>query len=205
MLGPANEEFDVFAAIRRQASPEDFFSRSEDKLKACVDQAKEQGIESFAYCSIAIQRRASDRPVFTIRKNLPAAHGPMIEWLMRWEALRREAGFEQRFLRERIRAAPGIRLRVVHSLDAGKWKAQDSRLMTDRPFPSEAECLPWVSALIDLCEKRPTVREALEALKARNAVPPQAPAAEFTRLVQSMISAGVLELESLRLPSENNS
>ena len=162
--------------------------------------AKELGIENYVYCSIGIQRRHSARGVFTARKNVPKATGAAIEWAMRWEAMQREEGFERRLLRERLRTAEGVRLQTTHSMEGGKWVVGESKLITERPFRAEEECPAWMGVLLEICARGPTVREALEALKAREAIPAQATGAEFTRFVRMLVSAGVLEIESLRLP-----
>ncbi len=196
MLGEREGEFDVFVVGRRRIDPEGFVAGN----GVAARRAKELGIEGFLYCSIAIQRRNSARGVFTIRKDVPTATGAAIEWAMRWEAMRREEGFERRLLRERLRPAEGVRLQVTHSLGGGKWVAGESKLITDRPFRAEADCPAWVAAMLEICARGPTAREALEALKAREAIPAQATGAEFTQFVRMLVSAGVLEIESLRLP-----
>ncbi len=196
MLGEREGEFDVFVVGRRRIDPEGFAAGNSIGAR----RVKELGIESYIYCSIGIQRRISARGVFTIRKSAAAATGAAIEWVLRWEAMQREEGFERRLLRERLRPAEGVRLEVTHSLAGGKWVAGESRLIADKPFRAEEKCPAWVAAMLEICARGPTAREALEALKAREAIPVQATVAEFAQFVRMLVSAGMLEIESLRLP-----
>ena len=196
MLGKREGEFDVFVVGRRRIDPEGFVARNGVGTR----RAKELGIESFVYCSIGIQRRNSARGVFTLRKDVSTATGAAIEWVLRWEAMQREEGFERRLLRERLHPAEGVRLEVTHSLEGGKWVAEETKLRTNRPFRAEEKCPAWVAAMLEICARGPTAREALEALKAREAIPAGATGGEFAQFVRMMVSAGMLEIESLRLP-----
>lgn len=195
MLGAHESEFDVFVAVRRSITVQDFF-----QAEAAAERAREGGIDSFAYCSVGLQRRATQRPVFTIRRNLTTVAGPMVEWVLRWEAMHREPGFGARLLRERLTTAEDVRLNVVHELKAKKWVPSGATIAAVRPFPVEEGCPPWVSALLELCDGRAAVRDALETLKARGVIPPQASGVEFARMVQILISSGFLEIGSHRLP-----
>ncbi|HVT91712.1 MAG TPA: methyltransferase [Bryobacteraceae bacterium] len=198
MLGEQESDFDVFAVARRRIELDSFY-----RAEAAVRRAFDAGIHSFALCSIALQRRSSPRPVFTILRKCSTVRGPMLEWTLRWEAMVREPGFDGRLMRERLTAAPGVRLRKTHALEKKRWVQTSATLVTGDPFPLEEGCPPWVSMLLELCDGNATVRDALETLKARGAVPSHASGPEFARMVQMLISAGFLEIASLRLPASN--
>ncbi len=206
MLGGAAPEFDLYLAVRRRYTPAELLAAPNspggpfDDLRAGIEAAQAAGIEAFLYSTLVVQRRRSDRPVFTLRRNIASPTGPLLEWIVLWEALRREPGFADRLLGEPLSVSTRVRLNVTHAFDHGRWAPLSARLSTAFPFPAEIECPEWLDAALRLADGRRTAHEIFVALQAQAAVPADAPASEFARFAEMLISTGVVESPLLRLP-----
>ena len=74
-LGPDQHEFDVAFLVRRTVSPREYSADtvvrhkgSAEDISGWRDLFQQWAVKSMAYGIVVVQRRASDRPVFTVRR-----------------------------------------------------------------------------------------------------------------------------------------
>ena len=125
---------------------------------------------------------------------------PEMEWLLGWEVAAAQPATVHQLIDARPVASPGIRLRLAHSMQAGAWVADECMLAAAWPFAVEAKCPHWTSTLVARCNGHWTSRDHLEFLKESGAVPADAPAAEFVKLIRALIAGAFLEIPDFTLP-----
>jgi len=206
MLGKSAGEFDVFVAVRNHCKPTEFLIKEHpnrdrpEELAANVAAMTRLGVEHILYCSTGIQRRASKRDVFTVRRQVTVFPGELMAWAVRWETAQREPGFAKTLFRTSPRIIEQLRLQVTHRIQDGKWTIADSKLLTGYPYQTAVDCPSWVVNMMEECDGTRTVRALLNECRENGTVPSNAPDAEFARFVQFLISMGLLEIEEHRLP-----
>jgi SAM-dependent methyltransferase len=201
LLGPAGNDLDIFLAVRRRFTPAEMLAfATEDYLRAGLAAAQDAGVESFLYATLVFQRRTSGRAVFTQRRELPNPTGPVLEWIVRWEALRREPGFDQSLLDQALTVSPHVRLLVNHSFQAGQWTPLTAKLTTHHPAPAEMACPPWLDQTLRLLDGHRPAREVFRTLRDQGAIPATASDAEFVQLATTLLSAGLAQIPTHPLP-----
>ena len=206
MLGKNSGEFDVFVAVRNHSKPAEFLIKEHpnrdrpEELAASIDAMARLGVEYMLFCSIGIQRRASKRDVFTVRRQVTVFPGELMAWAVRWETAQREPGFAKTLFLSRPQIVDQLRLQVMHRIKDGKWTIADSKLLTGYPYQAAVDCAPWVVSMLEQCDGTRTVRELLDGCRGEGAIPSNAPDSEFARFIQFLISMGLLEVAEYRLP-----
>ena len=209
MLGAREGEFDVVVAQAQLFDPTLYYAKvaAEGSGKfASVEQRhqmfKRLGIEQLVFGTLVIQRKRTARPAFTVRRQLARETAARdFEWLLRWETAAAEDPETPRGLIEaRPVANPLAELRLVHRIRDGRWVVDKCWVATHLPFALEAACPVWAGALVAQCDGTATVREHLQHLKEKGAVPPEASEEQFVAMVRKMIAGGFLEVEGFPLP-----
>jgi len=154
------------------------------------------GVQDMIYAALLVQRRAEDRPVFTVRRQ--NSSGTRLEDIMgaiRWEtAMMRPDGIAA-LMRSRIKANREADMRVRHRLTDEGWEIAEYMLRASVPFSMEARTDPWAPFLMAQCDGSKTVAEYFEDLKTQEAVPADAPPEEFARALAVLVSGGFLLVE----------
>jgi hypothetical protein len=83
--------------------------------------------------------------------------------------------------------------------------ADGCTLTTVWPFAVEARCPPWTATLLSRCDGHRTTRDHLRFLQESGALPAEASAVEFGKLVRALVQGGFLELADFPLPSSSPS
>jgi methylase of polypeptide subunit release factors len=201
-LGEQEADFDIVAFPVRSIDPEDFAVRAVTKSPTSMEDARrfkslfrELGVQAMTYAAILIQRRADDRTVFTLRRNLGA--GATIDhmlWLLDWETRSRQPGATEMIMGTRVRSNRDAELRVVHRLSDDGWQVTEHLLQTVFPFSMEARADPWIPYMMNYCDGTKTVADYFEQMKTDGIVP-DAPADEFARAIAVLVSGGFLQVE----------
>jgi SAM-dependent methyltransferase len=201
LLGPAGNDLDIFVAVRRRFTcAEQLALTTADDLRAGLAAAQAAGVEAFLYATLVFQRRSSGRAVFTQRRELPRPTGPVLEWIVRWEALRREPGFDKILLEQPLTVSPHVRLLVNHSFQDGQWTPLAAKLTTHHPVPAEMACPPWLDQTLRLLDGRRPAREVFRTLREQGSIPATASDAEFVQLATTLLSAGLAQIPTHPLP-----
>ena len=200
-LGPAEHEFDVAFINRITRTPREWAAESViGKNGSVADIAEWRSffdnlhVSALVYGLVMIQRRAKNRPVFTVRRQIgtqtgPAEHAKLFEW--ETAVVTREPSW---ILGLRPRAAPGTRLHVEHNLDGGKWVPDTYSLETSYPFASGLAAQAWTAHLLACADGSLSAAELLERLKSDGALHPETPANAFAEMLSTLISGGFLQV-----------
>jgi SAM-dependent methyltransferase len=193
-LGEAASEFDIAFVVRKTVSPREYSADAVVAHKgAAADISgwralfEQWGVRALVYGFVVIQRRSSDRPVFTVRRDAGPNTGPEeLAWLVEWETRALDA---QKLLSAKPRASQNASLQVEHRFIEGAWQPESHRLRSEYPFIASIRTEPWAAHLLTLANGSLTVAELLDQL------PGSANPIEFARAVAAMVSAGFLDLD----------
>jgi SAM-dependent methyltransferase len=208
-LGENHADFDVALFSRAILEPRQF------ALEETVN--KNGGREEFAQWEkmfakndvhelvigiVIVQRHTDQRPSFTIRRTIGSATpAAALEWAMRWEAEMQREGAAQRLLQAKPMAIPGIQVIVRHILRDGEISPENFTLSIELPFATDCKAQPWMALLLPHCDGKTTVADLFEIAKQNRWIVPETPAAEFSRLLATLVSGGFLQTEEFRLPA----
>jgi SAM-dependent methyltransferase len=200
-LGTAESEFDVAFVNRLTRTPREWAAESViSKNGSVTDIANWRSffeslhVRALVYGLVMIQRRAKNRPVFTVRRQIGSQSGPPEhERLFEWEtaAVTHKPAW---LLELRPRAAPGIRFHVEHHFVGRAWVPDSYLLEADHPFASELAAQAWTGHLLTCADGSLTAAELLERLKSDGTLHPETPASAFGEMLATLISGGFLQV-----------
>jgi SAM-dependent methyltransferase len=200
-LGPAEREFDVAFVNRLTRAPREWAAESVISKKGSVTDIADWRsffeslhVSALVYGWVMIQRRAKNRPVFTVRRQIgsqtgPAEHARLFEW--ETAVATHDPDW---LLGLRPRSTPGARLHVEHSFDSGAWVPDAYLLEIDHPFASGLPAQAWTAHLLACADGSLTAAELLERLKSDGALHPETPANAFAEMLATLISGGFLQV-----------
>jgi len=208
MLGSSDDEFDVVVAVRVAREPSDYFSAvaraggstaadAESKIAAY----KAIGAEKLVYASMVLERHASTRAPFTVRRSMGTTRlGDALDWELDWRRLRESKGFAERLLESRVWCRNGARIRSDQQLVDGDWRVERIELQSEAPFRTSVDCSPETGAILARCTKPVRVRDLAHALVADALVGPDGAFEALVSLVSFFVNAGCLETDLLPSP-----
>jgi hypothetical protein len=85
-------------------------------------------------------------------------------------------------------------------LDKQDWHPLEYYFEIDYPFSSKSPCHSWMVRLLAALDGRVTGQGHFEALRAGKLIPAAAAPVEFAEALKLLISAGLIELEGMRIP-----
>lgn len=202
-LGESEGEFDIGVFAVRSLDPDEFAVRAVVNSENPPSDMREfkrlfraLEVQDMVYAVLLVQRRAEIRPVFTIRRQNGPGTGPeQILEAFGWETTMASPSALDSLMTSRVRANSSAEMRVRHKLTADGWEIDEYMLRSSFPFSMEARTDPWAPYLMAHCDGSQTVAECFELLKDREAIPAEAPPAEFARALAVLISGGFLLLE----------
>lgn len=205
-LGEAAHDFDIAYVVRRTLSPRDYTADAVINHKGAVEDITgwrelfaTWGVRNLVYGLVVIQRRDSERSVFTIRREASPQTGPAeCAWLIEWATA---ASNVDAILQARPHAGKHASLRIDHRLAEGAWQPESLRLESQYPFAVTMRAEPWSANLLTIADGSRTTAELLAHLISSGVLPEQAEPAEFARIVAAMVFAGLLELDEYKLPA----
>lgn len=207
MLGPEHAKFDILVASMGLQSPDEYFAKKAVKGKTSHDELKrrrklfrELEIENLVYASFTVQRAEARDTVFTARtRRGPRTTSGELEWLLAWEAAQTHTEVAE-FLDVAPRATRGIRLFTVHQLGATGWEPVEHNIGSESPFLFEGPCPPWAGDFLARCDGVRTVRDHFRWLREHDRVPPDSTETDFADLIRTLITAGLIQIDSFPLP-----
>jgi len=200
-LGPAEREFDVAFVNRLTRTPREWTAESVISKNGSVSDIADWRsffeslhVSALVYGLVMIQRRAQNRPVFTVRRQVGSQTGPPEHArLFEWETAVLTHG-PAWLLGLHPRSAPGIRFHVEHRLAGGEWVPDSYQLEADHPFASGLAAQAWTGHLLTCADGSLTAAELLERLKSDGALHPETPASAFAEMLATLISGGFLQV-----------
>jgi hypothetical protein len=204
MIGPSGDAFDLlFMPMSFVDSRKSLFDEAM-RGRATLDETRRRealfqrlGIRNLAYCSFTLQRKTDDSPPITLRRPRGSGtNGDAIAWLLDWELDSRTRLHPDELAALKPGASPHVRARSELALREGVWHTVDISLEAAWPFPSSIRCAPWLAELVARCDGTREVSEHLAALRAEGLVAPDAPLPGLLEMVRSLVSAGMLVVDS---------
>ena len=152
--------------------------------------------ESLLYGSVLIHRHAGERA----RVDARAQAGEGFNWrhldgLLDWEIRVRQPGADEMLLECRPRIAPGCELQVSYRLVDGRLTPYEAQFQVIGPVRTRFKSPLWLVEAIFGCDGKSSWRDRYTDLVAKGQIPPQAPAAEFARMLIALVSGGALVAE----------
>ncbi len=157
--------------------------------KAWMKALSDAGVRDMVYGMVVLQRReaASDRPVFTVRREGPASGaGELVEMVTR-ETTFCQSDFAARAMALRPRASAGSEMQVGHVLADGKWNQSKLTVSRSRPFEIRIDIDPVTANLMTMMDGSKTVAELQASL------PFEVPAGQMASLIRMLSSNGLIE------------
>jgi|SRR5215469_11238848 len=207
-LGPSENEFDVLVAQWDEKPVPQFFAElslagdnAEQDFKNWLEFATRVKMRTFLNCMIAVQRRESDRPVFTVRRYFsPKSDPASIEWLMTWQTAAMLRDPATTILGSRPRTSQGVQLSFKRRHVADDWVPVEFRIETEYPFANDGVLEQWMPALFSYCTGEVTTADIFARLKAEQLVAEGTSDAAFANMIAAFVARGFLEIESFSLP-----
>lgn len=176
--------FALDTAIRRSAG--------QDEVSQWLTHFARLGIKEMLTGMLVVQRRASHRPVFTIRRALdPKTSRVDTENLLRWQTEYLDPR-RSKFERSQPVVAPELLITARHRLQNGQPVSSSWTLSTTLPFLVDCQIEPWMVDVLSLCDGSRTI-PLIHAQAIQNQwILPDTPIGEFEKLIGVLISGGFL-------------
>ncbi|MGA2113702.1 MAG: methyltransferase [Bryobacteraceae bacterium] len=199
-LGPDEAGFDVVIVTDERNAVEDALAKAsaENQRDAPFWRSiwERNQTESLLYGSVLIHRHSGERA----KANVRAQAGVGFNWrhldgLLDWEIRVRQPGAEQMLLECRPRIAAGCELQVSYRLVDGRLTPYEALFEVTGALRTRFKSPLWLVEAIFGCDGKASWRDRYTALVAEGRIPPQAPAAEFARMLVALVSGGALVVE----------
>jgi len=210
MLGDRQAEFDVVLVTTGELDPLTYYAKKAVSRRGTFaeigdwyDLFQRLEVTHLVHGTLVIERHRAPKAAVTARRQLGLDVGLVgtEDWLLTWESAAASPGFDRRLLAGQLWAS--ARAEVSVSLRAGDgtpWTPVKATLRTDWPFATVVEAPPVAAALVSRCDGRLSVADHLARFREEGALPPETTDDQFLRLVQVLISAGVLGLDEFAHP-----
>jgi len=204
MVGPDTDDFDLlFMPMSFVDSRKSLFDEAL-RGRATLDETQRRealfrrlGIQNLAYCSFTLQRKTDGAPPLTLRRpRSSTTDGAAVSWLLDWEVDSRTRLGSRELAELAPAPSPHVRAKSELALRDGLWHTVDISLESSWPFPSSVRCAPWLAELVARCDGARPVSEHLAALKEEGLLAPDAPESGLLEMVRSLVSAGMLVVDS---------
>jgi SAM-dependent methyltransferase len=199
-LGPDEAGFDVVIVTDERNTVSDAIAKASEENERDAPFWRllweRNQTESLLYGSVLIHRHGGERA----KANARAQAGEGFNWrhldgLLDWEVRVRQPGAEEMLLECRPRIAPGCELQVSYRLAGGRLTPYEAQFQVIGPVRTRFKSPLWLVEAIFGCDGKASWRDRYTALVAEGRIPPQAPAAEFARMLIALVSGGALTVE----------
>lgn len=200
MIGATENEFDLLVVSHYALPPAEYYGRLAasgridfDVAEARIALFRKLEAEQIVYCSLVLQRRATERAPFTIRRERrEGSAATEAEWLMNWCTRIAEEDVLSMLLDARPRLLATPRLEVAHRVEDGEWKVDTSRIATEYPFVRTVDISLNGAMLLTLCDGIHTGREVFARVRSSGAMPNEVPELSFAEFLRELVTEGVI-------------
>lgn len=197
-LGDAGPAFDSALFVRTALPPKEYaieqiLGENQDawQLQKWLLFYEKLQAEQVILGHLVLQRRASERPVFHVRRSFgPASSVVEMDWLLDWETRAVEPGIEDVVFGSALANVPGWELHVTHERAGGRMTPRSCAFVQTHPFEVRLEAPSWQAMLAAHCDGVLSGAAQYEWLRGNAPVS----RTEFTGAVCRMVGAGVLAL-----------
>jgi SAM-dependent methyltransferase len=195
-LGPAEAAFDVMVVTDERNSVSDALAQNEKDAPFWRTIWERNQTESLIYGSVLIARHGGERAKVDARAQAGEGFGwRHLDGLLDWEIRVRQPGAEQMLLECRPRIAPGCELQIAYRPVEGRLAPHEAQFQVTGPVRTRFKSPLWLVEAIFGCDGNASWGDRYQALVAQGKIPPQAPAAEFARMLIALVSGGALLVE----------
>lgn len=209
MLGPRQAEFDVVLVTLQEYDPLEYYSRAAVSGRETFARVGDwyavfQKLEvlRLVYGLIVIQRHRQPAEPITARRQVSPEISPReVDWLLEWETAARGPGMPAALLDERPSAGAGVNLMMSLRQRGEEWMPEEVAMATQWPFMLKVDAPVWAATLLSRCDGKATVRDHLAFFQGNGIVAGPEAEQNFLRLVQFLISAGILTIPAHPVPA----
>jgi methylase of polypeptide subunit release factors len=207
-LGPQSDEFDLALIAREVLEPMYYAMEATvaeqgtfDKMAAWADFFTNLGARQVVYGHVIMQRRASERPVFTLRRRtVPGTRAEHVDWLLDWETRAAEPDSPQLLMSARPRPRSDADLRVRHSFREGQLVPVEYMLVANGPFYIEMHCPAWMAMLFSRCDGSRSGGEIFAQMRDAGAAPENSEPT-VVKALAALVSGGFIEIAGFEPPA----
>ncbi len=139
---------------------------------------------------LVLQKRASERPVFFMRRVFGPRTGlAEMEELLAWETRAVEPGFGDEILASRPVPGEGWKLYARHAMREGKLATLGYTFFNEYPFETNLHSMPWMPVVVSQCDGKKTAGELFMALRGRLRID----AGDYVGAVAALVGMRVLK------------
>ena len=198
-LGPSEGEFDVAFFVTKNVDILRFAidtairkSTGQDEVARWLTHFKRLGITEMLTGVLVVQRRASDRPVFTMRRAVdPKTTREDTENLLRWQTEHMDPA-RSNSRRSYPLVAAELHVTARHRLENGQPVASQWTLSTKLPFLLDCNIEPWMIDVLSLCDGNRTIAQIHAEAIQNQWIRPDTPMEGFQELIGVLMSGGFL-------------
>jgi SAM-dependent methyltransferase len=201
-MGAAEKEFDVAFFVSKNIETMRFamdsairWSTGQAEVSQWLAQFVRLGIQEILTGMLVVQRRATNRGVFTVRRSLaPTTTVVETEKLLRWQSVMTSTSAERRLAELCPVASPLLQITACHRLVQGQFVLSDFTLSNSFPFLMDCKVEPWTGSLLTLCDGTRTVQQIHAECRQSGLIHENTPLKEFARMFDVLVSGGFLEI-----------
>jgi SAM-dependent methyltransferase len=195
-LGPDEAGFDVVIVTDERSAVPDALAKNERDAPFWRSIWERNQTESLLYGSVLIERHDGKRAKVNARAQAGEGFGwRHLNGLLDWEIRVRQPGAEEMLLGCRPRIAPGCELQLSYRAAEGRLTPYEAQFQVSAPLRTRFKSPLWLVEAIFGCDGKASWRDRYAALVAEGKIPPQAPAAEFARMLIALVAGGALVVE----------
>jgi precorrin-6B methylase 2 len=147
---------------------------------------------------LVIQRRASDRPVFRVRRKFgPHSGSDQIEWLMDFETRASSPSFAASLLSSTPVATSRWELVAKHAYRDGRLTPVSYMFQTKYPFDAELSVAPWIAMVVADCNGKNTLASLYESAHKKAGVSHD----HFIDAMHALLSCDIVRLPDEKVPA----
>lgn len=207
-LGERADEFDVGIFLREVMQPMDYALQATVENGGGLPALANWGefytrleVERMLYGHIVLQRRASERPVFHVRRPFgPRTGRTQIDWMLQTltEVMEGEAAVWM--MDGNPVMSPHAELRVRHAMRNADLTPLEYVLVTEHPFRADLHCPSWLARLVSMCNGSRTGRTLFKEVLGYGVLREKDPQTHFLEAMTALVSGGFVKLEGHEPP-----
>ena len=160
------------------------------------------GHREFHYGALLVRRHSDREESIRVRRKLsPRTGWRELLWCVDWEIGRKDPKRLEAMMEAALRASPDLEVVVRHRAGAEGLEATSFSAVAHYPFEMESQLQGWMALLLGETHSGRDGNALFQFAKQSGWIHPEAPAAEFARLLSSFVSGGFLESEICPLPT----
>lgn len=206
-LGAAESGFDVLLVVIERRSPDelasDFLLKGQIDYKEFLSRKQQYSgeAEEYLYTLVVLQKAASPRAVFTLRRLAsPQTASRQVEWLRRLQTALVTPGEAPDLSALKPRAADLIECSGVYKISGGKIETTSFTIEVDHPLYGMLGVEPWAAQLLAACDGSRTGAELYSYCKAQGWIHEQVTPSEFYAFLKGLLTGGFLQVRGFTPP-----